>query len=271
MSKEQVNISGTRPTCTTCVRSASLSGQQISCPVTSHPKISNGSWNSRDFWFVTFFLFLRISKLQREPRLGLRGGRVGEGGRDGNLASEWPRYLIDGLFKQTATHTSPCGTVPQRPRLKHGAWTQDKHKGDPRGESDRQGNTFLYHISKPRHLFLHPTPRSEKSRRESKKVCCSLPVTGRVRTHTRAPKLENAQLEICRLRDWTEPMQPVRTQPWLVRSRFGSPSVLFLSLSFQPTSQPPSLFSLPLPVSGCFSSGSPRPTSAHGRIACDSC
>lgn len=111
-----------------------------------------------------FLPFLRISKLPREQRLGLRGGRVGEGRGDGNLASEWPRYLIDGLFKQTATHTSPCGTVPQRPRLKHGAWTQDKHKGDPRGESDRQGNTFLYHISKPRHLFLHPTPRSEKSR-----------------------------------------------------------------------------------------------------------
>lgn len=135
-----------------------------------------------------FHSFLRISKLQREQRLGPRGGRVGlgRGAGGGNLASEWPRYLIDGLFKQTATHTSPCGTVPQRPRLEHGAWTQDKHKGDPRGESDRQGNTFLYHISKPRHLFLHPTPRSEKSQRESKKVCCSLPVTERVRTHTRS-------------------------------------------------------------------------------------
>lgn len=189
MSKEQVNISGTRLTCTTCVWSASLSGQQISWPVTSHPKISNGSWNSRDFWFITFFLFFCESvNLQREQRLGLRGGRVGVGveAGDGNLASEWPRYLIDGLFKQTATHTSPCGTVPQRPRLKHGAWTQDKHKGDPRGESDRRGNTFLYHISKPRHLFLHPTPRSEKSRRESKKVRCSLPVIERVRTRARS-------------------------------------------------------------------------------------
>ena len=32
-----------------------------------------------------------------------------------NLAGEWPRYLRDGLFKQTAIHTTPCGTVPQSP------------------------------------------------------------------------------------------------------------------------------------------------------------
>lgn len=49
-----------------------------------------------------------------------------------NLASKWPCCLRDGLFKQTATHTTPCGMVPHSPRLEHGACTQDKHKGDPR-------------------------------------------------------------------------------------------------------------------------------------------
>ncbi|KAI4822388.1 hypothetical protein KUCAC02_007939 [Chaenocephalus aceratus] len=36
------------------------------------------------------------------------------------------------LFKQTATHTTPCGMVPQSPGLERGACTQDKYKGDPR-------------------------------------------------------------------------------------------------------------------------------------------
>ncbi|KAA8585159.1 hypothetical protein FQN60_003853 [Etheostoma spectabile] len=41
------------------------------------------------------------------------------------------RSFVDGLFKQTATHTTPCGMVPQSPCLEHGACTRDEHKGDP--------------------------------------------------------------------------------------------------------------------------------------------
>lgn len=60
------------------------------------------------------------------------------------------RYLIDGLFKQTATHTPPCGTVPWSPRLQHGACSAVRNtKGEPRGESDGRGNTYLDRISKP--------------------------------------------------------------------------------------------------------------------------
>lgn len=87
-----------------------------------------------------------------ESGRGAGNGRRGE--RDRGARGIWQmsgrRYPFDGLFKQTATHNPPCGTVPQSPRLQHGACSAGQNtKGEPRGESDGRGNTYLDRISKP--------------------------------------------------------------------------------------------------------------------------
>lgn len=80
-----------------------------------------------------------------------------------NLAS---KCLIDGLFKQNASHTKAAWHGATSPGL-GGGGTQDKHKGDPRGESGRQGNTFLYRISGdwiPNLSFYFYSPYEEEVR-----------------------------------------------------------------------------------------------------------
>lgn len=111
---------------------------------------------------LSFFFFSPLGI--RKTAWRAEAQRVREGWRGGEERGEWgggiwrvsgQRYLIDGLFKQTATHTPPCGTVPRSPRLQHGACSAGRNtKGEPGGESDGRGNTYLDRISKPPPQFF---------------------------------------------------------------------------------------------------------------------
>lgn len=140
----------------------SLSGQRnILCVrKESHPKISKYQLEFQRLFlahhFLSFFFFLWESvkplgeRRLREWGRGWGCGERGVVGGKGIWRVSGQRYLIDGLFKQTATHTPPCGTVPRSPRLQHGACSAGRNtKGEPGGESDGRGNTYLDRISKP--------------------------------------------------------------------------------------------------------------------------
>lgn len=152
--------------------------------------------------------------------------------------------------------------VPPSPGLQRGVrggregGTQDKHKGDPRGESDSQGNTFLYWISGgwiPNLSFYFYSPYEEEGR-----------------SHNNDPpgRWNSRWVWMCGvlffflllLRDWPGHIcpKPAAVVLWVIRITLFQSSLPVFVIFCPP---PPSF-------SGRLLSGSPGPTSARWSDSC---